>query len=363
MLASLGRRAFTFGAVASPTPALAAATAPTASSPLETRAAIAEWAAFRARFIQPDGRVVDTGNEGVSHSESQAYGLLLSVGHNDRGTFERILGWSRGVLGVRDDYLMAWRYRHGASSPVDDLNNATDGDLMFAWALARAHDRWGVPEHLALSRTIARDMLRVLMARAGSHRFLLPGSVGFFHGDRIVLNPSYHVVPALRRMASVLPDPSWDAVIAGGDVILEASRRGQWRLPPDWAQIDREGRIIKPSSSNPARFGYDAVRVPLNLIWSGRDQDPTVLDIAGFWSNPPLGRAPGWVDLRNNAMSPEPASDGHRAISAITVAAAAGWRSMPWIPSATRAHDYYSASLTMLTRLALADLGKTPLSG
>jgi endoglucanase len=37
-----------------------------------------DWAAYRDRFVMPDGRVVDDANGGISHSEGQGYGLLLA---------------------------------------------------------------------------------------------------------------------------------------------------------------------------------------------------------------------------------------------------------------------------------------------
>ena len=40
----------------------------------------------------PDGRVVDNVNGGISHPESQGYGMLLAIAAGDRDTFERI--WS-----------------------------------------------------------------------------------------------------------------------------------------------------------------------------------------------------------------------------------------------------------------------------
>ena len=44
--------------------------------------------------------------------------------------------------------------------PVADLNNATDGDLLAAWALSEAAGRWGVAEHRALAIQMGRDILR-----------------------------------------------------------------------------------------------------------------------------------------------------------------------------------------------------------
>ena len=41
---------------------------------------LGEWRAYLAKFVTPDGRVVDNANGGVSHSEGQGYGLLFALG-------------------------------------------------------------------------------------------------------------------------------------------------------------------------------------------------------------------------------------------------------------------------------------------
>lgn len=45
------------------------------------------WQSYKARFVTAQGRVVDTGNGNISHSEGQGYGMLLAVAANDRETF------------------------------------------------------------------------------------------------------------------------------------------------------------------------------------------------------------------------------------------------------------------------------------
>ena len=94
------------------------------------------WEAFRDRFILSDGRVVDTSNGGVSHTEGQGWGLLFAVAWDNRHTFDRILDWTGRPLCRPGDALYAWRYMPNAAVPVPDGNNATDGDLFIAWALA-----------------------------------------------------------------------------------------------------------------------------------------------------------------------------------------------------------------------------------
>ena len=70
----------------------------------------AAWRAYRARFITDQGRLVDTANGQISHSEGQGYGMLLAVAAGDRVSFERIWGWTRANLMVRGDELQAWRW-------------------------------------------------------------------------------------------------------------------------------------------------------------------------------------------------------------------------------------------------------------
>src|SRR5436309_1896309 len=41
------------------------------------------WRSYKARFVTDQGRVVDTANGRISHSESQGYGMLLAVAAGD----------------------------------------------------------------------------------------------------------------------------------------------------------------------------------------------------------------------------------------------------------------------------------------
>src|SRR4051794_22674780 len=61
-------------------------------------AARTDWDSFRSRFIAADGRVIDTGNAGVSHSEGQGWGLLFAEYFDDHSTFQRILRWTHTSL-------------------------------------------------------------------------------------------------------------------------------------------------------------------------------------------------------------------------------------------------------------------------
>ncbi|VTN12488.1 Endoglucanase precursor [Raoultella terrigena] len=37
------------------------------------------WESYKSRFMMADGRIVDTGNGSVSHTEGQGFAMLLAV--------------------------------------------------------------------------------------------------------------------------------------------------------------------------------------------------------------------------------------------------------------------------------------------
>ena len=94
----------------------------------------ADWVAFQRRFVAPEGRIVDSGNRNISHSEGQGYGLLGALRANDQMSFDLILNWTLANLRRSTDALFAWRWDPSSSPNVTDLNNASDGDIFIAWA-------------------------------------------------------------------------------------------------------------------------------------------------------------------------------------------------------------------------------------
>ena len=106
-----------------------------------------DWERFKQAYVESDGRVMDTGQGRISHSEGQGFTMLFAVHYGDRAAFDRVWQWTKRNLQVRDDALLAWKWEQGA---VTDRNNASDADILVAWALARAAEKWREPEHLAL---------------------------------------------------------------------------------------------------------------------------------------------------------------------------------------------------------------------
>lgn len=317
------------------------------------------WGQFRSRFMAPEGRIIDTGNRNISHSEGQGYGMLLAVNAGDRQSFDSLWAWTRRSLRRPRDHLTAWRWRPNAQHPVEDLNNASDGDLMIAWALLRAASTWNVPEYQEQGVAIGRDILRLLVRNAGGLTVLLPGARGFERRESVTINPSYYCFPAIRALAAAVPDPAWVRLAADGLQILRAARFGRWNLPPDWLTLARSDRRLSLPENWAPRFSYDAVRVPLFLGWAGLGQEPAVQSAAGFWADPTHNHLPAWTDFSNNGVSPYNASPGIAAIAGFSASVSGrGLR----VPAAAQAPadpmpDYYSGVLTALVSLARRDSG------
>ncbi|MDO9502278.1 glycosyl hydrolase family 8 [Falsiroseomonas sp.] len=318
----------------------------------------AVWRAFCARFVRPDGRVVDTFNNGISHSEGQGWALLCAEQALDRETFDQILAWTTRTLARPGDALLAWRFRpdaFGGLGQVDDPNNATDGDLMFAWALLRAGRRWRSEAYTEQGVAVARDVLRLLVRQVGEETVLLPGAAGFEQRDHVVLNPSYYAFPAFRALAQAVPDPIWLRLASDGLSLMRRARFGRWGLPADWVALPRGGGRPSPAPGWPTRFSYDAVRVPLYLAWAGLGREPAVIGAARFWTDPSHARMPAWTDFAADTVSPYAASPGIRAVAQLTIARHADSTRPLAQSSMDEAQDYYSAILSLLARLAWRD--------
>ena len=366
MLTRRGITARTVATVALPTLALAGLGAlrpARAQTPADVQRA--EWIAFRGRFMTPEGRIVDTGNQGISHTEGQGWALMSAVRADDRASFDRILSWTVQFLRRPQDELFAWRFRPSASNPVDDPNNATDGDLFIAWALLEAGERWGNRDHTARGQAMARDILRLLIRSAGPFTVLLPGVRGFERGDHTVVNPSYYAFPAIRALARAAPDPAWLRVSADGVTLMRRGRFGRWGLPPDWLAVrGSDGLLTLPGDWAP-RFSYDAVRVPLYMAWMGLANEPGLIGAAEFWNDPRHRQMPAWTDLTTNSVSPYAASPGIGAVAALAMAhrarnqAVAGRATRHPMPgtSVPAMPDYYSGALSLLSTLAARDSG------
>jgi endoglucanase len=309
-----------------------------------------EWALFRERFLLPNGRVVDTANGNSSHSEGQGWALLMAEAHDDRATFDRVLLWTRRELKRPYDSLHAWRWMPNRPMAVEDGNNASDGDIFIAWALARAARRWNRPELQEISTAICADLVRLCVRNVAGRTVLLPAAAGFERRDHVVVNPSYYVFPALADLAATAGGP-WMDIYRDGLLLLQEARFGRWGLPPDWVQLSRQGGRPSPASGWPPRFSYDAMRVPLYLAWGGLASEPAARAAVAFWTRGGMSYQPAWTEFPGDKLASYSLGPAHRAIAALAQSPVGPVA----LPSVRDAQDYYSAALTVLSHMALAE--------
>jgi len=232
-------------------------------------AAATDWTMYQQAFVAPDGRVMDPSQNSISHSEGQGYGLLLALMNDDRPAFDRILKWTVDNLQVRRDALLAWSWgrRPNGDWNVIDYNNASDGDILIAFALLKAAQRWDHPPHRQAAQRIIRDIRTQLAVTVKDYRLIAPAYFGFNGDAGQVFNTGYLVLPAFAEFARVDDDVLWKRVLSDSWRLLERSAFSRFKLPADWVALEN-GQVTVDRARSPF-FGYEAIRVPLYLAWHG----------------------------------------------------------------------------------------------
>ncbi|NVN86935.1 MAG: cellulase [Rhodopseudomonas sp.] len=313
----------------------------------------AAWRAYKARFVTEQGRVVDTGNAQISHSEGQGYGLVLAVAAGDRDAFDRIWGWTRANLMVRGDELLAWRWEPDKRPAIADMNNATDGDLLVAWALTEADSTWKNTSYRIAARRIAVEVGRKLILPQTQHgSLLLPALAGFAAEERQdgpVVNLSYWVFPALDRLPTIAPEFDWAALSRSGYELLRKARFGAQGLPVEWTALGASDP--HPATGFAPSFAYNAIRIPLYLAWSGIGRESDLAPFVALWAKHPArglplidtagGRQIGWLEEK-----------GYAAIADLAACAASGTKLPASFKAANIAENYYPATLHLLAQIA-----------
>ncbi|MCY1670880.1 glycosyl hydrolase family 8 [Novosphingobium sp. SL115] len=328
----IDRRDFALGCIA----VLTAACGRVPAGNAKTRSGL--WSQFRERFILPAGRVIDNGNGNISHSESQGYGMLLATFNADRETFDSLARWTAETLLRHDVALHAWKYDPREANPVPDPNNATDGDILIAWALARAASQWNLPDYARRSQEIRKAIRSRLVVNHAGSAVLLPGLEGFAMDGRVIVNPSYYIWSALDAFAALDGQTVWGPVIDDGVKLLTAARFGPLSLPVDWFEIDTAGKIA-PARDKPPRFGFDAIRVPLYAA-AGRRLSVAQPVVAWWKSLAGSGKPiPAWIDVQTSETAPFALSAGGMAVVG---------RAMGTAQPDSLSDDYYAAILQLL---------------
>ncbi len=274
------------------------------------------WAAYRERFIQADGRVIDREADDRSTSEGQAYAMLRAVMVGDRNTFDRTLQWAENNLqrqtnGKRSDHLWAWKWGRNSQGVwgILDGNFASDADIDAVTALIFAARRWQDSAYLNLARTKLNDLWNLSTVTAfptdvqvddrrkprqrepfvpGSSplvsppyhpsqagnpsRYLLPGPTAAFQQSATVqINPSYFAPYAFRLFAQVDPTHDWLSLVNSSyEILQQAARLSSVGLPNDWVVLDLKTGSVKPltiAKPGTSDYSFDAYRVWWRVAW------------------------------------------------------------------------------------------------
>ncbi|HIK46685.1 MAG TPA: glycosyl hydrolase [Leptolyngbyaceae cyanobacterium M65_K2018_010] len=270
-----------------PPPLVSAATGDAAS--LSREALLAEsWQAYRNRFIQADGRVIDWEDGARTVSEGQAYAMLRAVLADDPATFELTLGWAENNLrrpslpndSDGTDHLWAWKWGKAADGSwgILDSNFASDADVDAITALIFAARRWQRPDYLELARLKLADLwyqstVSMPVLEGQAPRYLLPGSISTFQPrpGAVYLNPSYLAPYAFRLFAQIDPERDWLALVDSSyELLAQVPQLSPKGLPSDWVILDLASQTLETVPvDTPLRshYGFDAYRVWWRIAW------------------------------------------------------------------------------------------------
>jgi endoglucanase len=307
-----------------------------------------DWEAYRSRFIDDSGRVIDNANGNISHSEGQGYGLLLAFAAGDKRTFEKIWTFTLTELLIRDDGLAAWKWDPSATPRVSDRNNASDGDILIAYALARAGDDWKNPRYAMAAQKLATAIGKNVIGRHAGSLFLLPATKGFGPDDRPdgpVVNLSYWIFEALPALAALAPEYDWTGIGQEGLTLLAQATSGRAHLPADWIAI-RSKLQTQPAEGFPAEFGYNSLRIPLYLLRAGMIDVGWLRTLNQRWSAENEGVAV--VNAVTGQVRERLTDQGYMVLSALLACALDG-RSVPGALKTFEPKHYYPSTLYLLS--------------
>ncbi len=273
------------------------------------------WELYKEHFISEDGRVIDYYQNKASHSEGQGYVMLLAVIHDDRELFEKIRQWTNNNLRARKDGLHCWLWGKRANGTwgIIDYNNATDGDILIAYALLEAGQKWGDKSYTDNASNIIIAIREELAFTHKGRTLLLPAYYGFTRGEDFIINPSYLILPAFRAFSRVDDKTFWDKVYKSSSSVLSEALFSSLNLPADWIITNGSGFSVFAERSE--YFGYEAIRVLLYLSMDAKDEFPKgIKGILNIYRK--NGYVPIWVNLEDNSISLQSAPAGFYAVLA-----------------------------------------------
>lgn len=310
------------------------------------------WESWKLTHLEGTGRVVDSLQQGSSHSEGQAYGMLLATTFDDRRAFEKMETWLKVNLAVRPDSLSAWRWLPNEAERVPDTNNASDADIFRAWALLKASQKFSVAEYRELAQQIVIDLIASCIVERddiGAPPLLLPAAQGFVTAAGFIINPSYSMPIAMSELARAFNLPILERAADGAVALL--AKLAQEGPVPDWLEI--VGDSHGPADGLSYNSGYEAMRVPLFLIWSGLKDHPAVRRYAQAQMRSPEGSVATVFESVGGKIVETSSQAGYKSIAALSICATQNLLGSD-IPPYVASEPYYPGTLHIFAMIAQA---------
>ena len=302
------------------------------------------WAAYKTQFVDGTGRVIDDANGNISHSEGQGYGLLLAYLANSPSDFEQIWYFTRTELLLRNDGLAVWKWDPTSKPHVTDTNNASDGDMLIAYALALAGTAWNKPDYIKAAGKMAQSLLSEAVVVSGGRTLLMPGVEGFMppgRKDGPVVNPSYWIYEAIPVMALLAPSDKWQKLSDDGVALLNLMQFGPRKLPAEWVSLARQPA---PAQGFDAEFAYNAIRIPLYLARAGIADNALLLRLQQGMT---ADGAPATIDLTTGKAKAALSDPGYRIVNDVVACVVRGTK-LPESALQFSPALYYPSTLQLL---------------
>jgi len=205
---------------------------------------------------------------------------------------------------------------------------------------------------------IARDLVTACVRPApdGSGRLLfMPAAQGFDDDTgALTINPSYYMPRAMRDLARVTGANDLAICAADGEALMaDLARAG---LIPDWVKVQAGGMVIP--GDRPDRSGYEAMRVPLFLLWSGNAAHPALIRAAQAYQRANVagriasGEHVTVFDRVSGDVIETSRHIGYGAVAALIACAAGRDRGAPIPFYRTVDQAYYPATLHLMALIA-----------
>lgn len=250
----------------------------------KTSQAVTQYQQWRKTYVGGKTQKYVKSNNGqgttTALSEGQGYGMLATVlaakkGAKTHAIFNQMYKYYRAHRVSSKTPLMQWQQtkRAGKMTSVgSQRNSATDGDLDIAYALILADKQWG-SKHTNY-RAAAKKLIKAIKQKEINHTTYLPtmGNWATNSYDLSKLRTSDLMTGYFKTFAKYTHDKTWTKVAKRSQTaVKKLSARHRTGLFPDFILATRASiklKAVKPYSIESAtdnQVGYNANRVPWRL--------------------------------------------------------------------------------------------------